>query len=164
MALAVTHVIGTILILDLLRHYVFGLKRFPRYLVVVGGIAGLAPDMDIPLSGLLSFLRGTPIDLHGQFTHSLFFVALFLVFGGLLWKENRKWSKISWVVSGGWFLHLVMDCVFHGNPSYLWPLAVNTTNFCPHWGLTGYDVSVDALLLVLWLVHEEVHKKIKDYI
>ena len=47
MALAVTHVLLTIIVLDLLRHYVFDKKKFPRYLVVIGGIAGLVPDIDI---------------------------------------------------------------------------------------------------------------------
>ena len=49
MALAVTHVILTIVILDLFRHYVFKKSKFPRYWLVIGGIAGLFPDIDIPL-------------------------------------------------------------------------------------------------------------------
>ena len=74
MALAVTHVLIAILTLDFFRHYVFGLKKFPRHLLVVGGIAGLMPDIDIPLGWFFSFLTGNKVALHGEFTHSLIFV------------------------------------------------------------------------------------------
>ena len=39
MALAVTHVLIVIILLDLIRHYIVGKEKFPRYLVIIGGIA-----------------------------------------------------------------------------------------------------------------------------
>ena len=51
MALALTHVLLVIVLLDLFRHYVLSKKKFPRYLLVVGGIAGLLPDIDVPWAG-----------------------------------------------------------------------------------------------------------------
>src|SRR3989338_6310881 len=39
MAYAVTHILVVIVFLDLLRHYIFKKEKFPRYLVVLGGIA-----------------------------------------------------------------------------------------------------------------------------
>ncbi|MEK6901858.1 MAG: metal-dependent hydrolase, partial [Nanoarchaeota archaeon] len=90
MALAVTHVIGTIFILDMFRHYVFGKKSFPRRLVIIGGLAGLAPDIDIILSWLVSYVKGTTVSLHGMFTHSLIWVILFLAVGGVLYFLNKK--------------------------------------------------------------------------
>ena len=79
MALAVTHVLGTIFLLDIFRHYVFGKEKFPRYLLVIGGIAGLAPDIDIPLGWFMTFVTGEQMNLHGGFTHSLFFVFVFVL-------------------------------------------------------------------------------------
>ncbi len=73
MALAVTHIILTIAFLDIFRHYVFGLKKFPRYLLVVGGIAGLAPDLDIPMGWILTLVTGNTVNIHGLFTHSILF-------------------------------------------------------------------------------------------
>ncbi|MFH1276617.1 MAG: metal-dependent hydrolase [Candidatus Woesearchaeota archaeon] len=178
MALAVTHVILTIVILDIFRHYVFGKEKFPRYLLVIGGIAGLAPDLDIPLSWIYSLISGIGAYYHGVFTHSIFWPIVFLVVGVILQQINKtkqklkrskkntfnymKWSKISYVISAGWFMHLIFDCLYGGYNSMLWPIHTLTT-FCPEFGLSSYAISIDAIILVLWLIHEELHQKIKDY-
>lgn len=165
MALAVTHVLIVIVILDLLRHYLFGKKKFPRYLIVVGGIAGLLPDIDIPLGWLLSFFAGTEIGLHRLFTHSIFFVALFLLMGIIRqYQGDEKWAKIFYVIAFGWFIHLLLDCGYGGEPirSFFWPY-LGTASFCPRWDLYPWAEGIDAILLVFWLVHEEVHSYVKDY-
>ncbi|HLC97277.1 MAG TPA: metal-dependent hydrolase [Candidatus Nanoarchaeia archaeon] len=164
MPYAVTHVLITILILDLFRHYVFGKEKFPRYLVVLGGIAGLAPDIDIPLGWFYTLITGTPINLHGLFTHSFIFPLLFLLAASLLyWKGNKQWAAISLVIAAGWFLHPILDCSFGGYKNLFWPLPW-ATSFCPEWGISAQYASIDAILLVVWMVHEEVHKRIKDYL
>ncbi|MBU0459489.1 MAG: metal-dependent hydrolase [Nanoarchaeota archaeon] len=164
MALAVTHIILTIVILDLFRHYVFGKKKFPRYLLVIGGIAGLGPDLDIPISWVYSLLAGVKANFHGTFTHSLIWPLIFLGIALILhYKKEMKWAKIFYVIAVGFVFHLSLDCLFGGYKSFLWPFLV-APNFCPEWGIINYAVSIDALILVLWLVHEEIHKKIKDYI
>ncbi len=165
MAYAVTHVLIAIIILDFLRHYIFGKKKFPRYLVVIGGIAGLLPDIDIPLGWLLSFLTGTDVGLHRLFTHSLFFVFLFLLIGIIRhYQDDKKWSKIFYVIALGWLIHILLDCAYGGEPirSFFWPY-IGTASFCPRWDLYPWAESIDAILLVLWLVHEEINRKIKDY-
>lgn len=165
MAYAVTHVLIPIVILDLLRHYVFGKKKFPRYLIVVGGIAGLIPDIDIPLGWLMSGLSGTTISFHGAFTHSFFWV---LLFGGTALAsysfQKERWAKIFAVVSLGWLAHIVLDCFYQESFRKLlfWPFSWQAS-FCPDWNLYAYATSIDAILLVLWLVHEEVHGYVKDY-
>ena len=164
MALAVTHVLLTIIILDLFRHYVFDKRKFPRYLVVIGGIAGLAPDLDIPLSWVVNLFTDVSVNLHRVFTHSLVFVLLFLIIGLTLhFRKNFKWAKIFYVITFGWFSHLLLDCLFGGLTTSLWPLSF-VTSFCPEWSFLNHAESIDAIILVLWLVHEEIHKKIKDYI
>jgi len=164
MALAVTHVIVTIVVLDLFRHYVWKKKGFPKYLLIIGGIAGLLPDIDIPLSWVYNFLTGASADFHGAFTHSLFFPLVFLGMGMILYRSQKKeWAKILFVISFGWFFHLFLDCLYGGYKTFFWPL-IFTTNFCPKWGIHDYAASIDAIILVLWLVHEEINKRIKDYI
>ena len=95
MAYAVTHILVPIVLLDLLRHYYFGAKKFPRYLLVVGGIAGMVPDIDIPLGWVYAWLTNTVIDIHGLYTHSLFFPIVF-VFGAIYFDyiANEKWRNI----------------------------------------------------------------------
>lgn len=165
MALAVTHILVTILVLDLLRHYVFGKEKFPRYLLIVGGIAGLAPDLDVPFGWLLSFLGGTPVDFHRVFTHSIFVVLLFVLLGTVRrYQGDAKWATLFYVVAAGWLIHLLLDCLYGGPiTSLLWPTTI-TLSACPTWDMYPYAAGIDAILLVLWLVHEEVHQHIRDYI
>ncbi|MBU0470017.1 MAG: metal-dependent hydrolase [Nanoarchaeota archaeon] len=169
MAYAVTHVIVAIVVLDLFRHYVFGKKKFPRFLLVIGGIAGLLPDIDVPLSWTYNFLTRNQSNFHGQFTHSIIFPLIFLTVGIIYYyhsnnlRKNKKWAQIFFVISAGWALHLPLDCLFGGYETFLWPLGIKTA-FCPQWNLRDYAPGLDALILIAWLVHEEIHNRIKDYI
>ncbi|MDO8656042.1 MAG: metal-dependent hydrolase [Nanoarchaeota archaeon] len=165
MAYAVTHILIVIVILDLLRHYVFGKKNFPRYLIVIGGIAGLLPDIDIPLGWVASFMTGTDVGLHRLFTHSILLALLFLFIGIIRhYQDDEKWAKIFYVIAFGWLVHILLDCVYGGGliPSFFWPTQIVPT-FCPTWDLYPWAESIDAILLVLWIVHEEVHSYVKDY-
>ncbi len=163
MALAVTHIILTIVFLDFFRHYISGTKKFPRYLLVVGGIAGLAPDIDLPLSWIYNLLTNANINFHGTFTHSLIFPVISLGIALILHhKKQMKWAKIFYVISAGLTLHSILDCTFGGYRTFLWPFWI-TPSFCPQWGINSYASSIDAIILIAWLLHEELHKKIKDY-
>ena len=165
MALAVTHIILTIALLDIFRHYVFSKRKFPRYLLVVGGIAGLLPDIDVPLGWMLSIFSGITVDVHRIFTHSILFVPLFLILGAVFQYQyrNLKWSKIFYVIAAGWFMHLALDCLYGGSwSSILWPFSTSFS-FCPGWNVYPYASGIDALILVGWLLHEEMHNYIIDY-
>lgn len=165
MAFAVTHVLIVIIILDLIRHYIVGKEKFPRYLVIIGGIAGLAPDIDVPLGWLLSLMTGQDVAVHRLFTHSIVFVALFLIAAaGFHFQKKEVWRNVFLVIAAGWLVHLVLDCAYGGEPirSFIWPFA-GAASFCPRWDIYPFAASIDAILLVVWLVHEEVHKRIKDY-
>src|SRR3989338_2532934 len=165
MAYAVTHILVVIVFLDLLRNYIFKKEKFPRYLVVLGGIAGLLPDIDLPLGGLLYFLTGKNLLVHGAVTHSLLFaIVLFAVGIFLHSKKNLKWSRIFHVLGTGWLFHILLDC-FYGNGlerMFFWPFS-QVLPLCNLWDLYPYGNHIDAVLLVLWLVHEEVHQKVKDW-
>ena len=169
MALAVTHVLVVIVLLDLFRHYVFGKKNFPRYLVVIGGIAGLAPDLDITLGWFLSFVTGTTVYFHGFFTHSIFFVLLFLTIAIIRqYQDDLKWAKIFYVIAIGLTFIIILDCFYGGFTSgeiklFFWPLTI-LPSFCPNWNIYSYAESIDAIILVGWLIHEEVHNHIKRYV
>lgn len=164
MALAVTHIILTIVLLDIFRHYVFGVHKFPRHLLVIGGIAGLLPDIDLVFTWVYNFFMGTQIDLHGAFTHSLIFPVILLGIAVFLhYQKQIKWAQIFYVIAAGWFLHLFLDCMFGGYKTFFWPFFSGFGSFCPQWGIDSYAAGIDAVILVLWLVHEEVHKKVKDY-
>ena len=78
MPLAVTHVILTIILVDLYRDYFAKHKKyFTIHTLFIAGFAGLLPDIDIPLNWLLSIF-GISI-LHRTITHTPLFAVIFLV-------------------------------------------------------------------------------------
>lgn len=161
MALAVTHVILTIVLIDLYRDYIAP-KKFPTKYVLIGGIAGLLPDIDIPIGWIMRFFTGTEVISHGTFTHSLVF-PIILAFAAFLSYEVAKKPKIGLllgVVAFGLFFHSVLDCVF--NP-YMLFLPFSTAK-CPFDIPQNIVIGVDAIILLLWLIHEEWSHKIRDYI
>ena len=164
MALAVMHILGAIIILDLLRHYVVGLKKFPRYLIAIGGIAGLAPDIDIPLSWVYGWVTGTTVNFHATpLSHSFLWVLLFLALGfAFHLAENKKWRNIFYVIAAGWTIHIGFDWFYGEYKLIFWPLMTPEWIF-PSWKIYNHAESIDAILLVLWIMHEETHKFVKDY-
>ena len=78
MPLAVTHVLLTIMIVDLYRDYVAKHKKyFTLHTVFIAGFAGLLPDIDIPLNWVLNIF-GAGI-IHGTITHTPLFAFIFLI-------------------------------------------------------------------------------------
>jgi len=166
MVQAVLHIIIPLVILDLIRHYYFN-KSFPRYIVLIGGIAGLLPDIDVPISWILSLLTNTTISIHGQITHTVLFALPFLILSGILYTKTKKlftkkdYKPLIYLVIGmGILTHIFLDCLAGGN-SFLWPIS--TVNYCPTIIAQSIVPGLDAILLVLWLIHEETHNMVKDY-
>jgi membrane-bound metal-dependent hydrolase YbcI (DUF457 family) len=78
MGYAVTHVIIAIVLIDLYRDYI-AKKKFSIWFVLIGGVAGLLPDLDLPIQWIANALIGETYYLHRVVTHSLFFVGVFLL-------------------------------------------------------------------------------------
>ncbi|MEM4259804.1 MAG: metal-dependent hydrolase [Candidatus Woesearchaeota archaeon] len=175
MAYAVTHVLITIIILDLFRDY-FLKKKFSTHLVLIGGVAGLLPDIDIIFTYIYNFIFKTQHNFHREFTHSFLFVFVFIFIGlvfFLLEKEKyaifkKNISKRTiyltfFILAYGWFMHIALDCFFAGD-GLLTFIPRMPLSFCMHWFGTDFLIKLDAVILVLWLIHEEWKHKIKDYI
>ena len=183
MAYAVTHVIVAIVLIDLYRDYI-AKKKFSTWYVLIGGIAGLLPDIDVPVQWMASNIVGKTITFHRIWTHSVVFVVSFLIIGILFHlKKNKKltlpksifkkniWKKISYghialffiVVGVGWLTHIVLDCGLAGDYNLTW-LPGNPLGFCPHPLSSEHLYGLDAVILILWLVHEQWAHKIKDFI
>ena len=170
MPLAVTHVLLTIILVDLYRDYVTKHRKyFTIHTLFIAGIGGLLPDIDIPLSQIISYFGYSPGLLnHGGITHTIFFGLIFLIPAFiLLIKNKRKESVYFFVISFGILFHLFLDsAVNEGSYMLLWPLISNTYSITQlaGFGINGYQASLDAIILLLWLYHEEVKHKIKDFI
>lgn len=174
MPLAVTHVILTIILVDLFRDYI--MKKHKKYLtlhtITIAGIAGLLPDIDVPLNWFLNFF-GYSFELlkHGGITHTVFFGLIFLIPAFILWKkEKHKMATYFFVITFGVLFHIFLDYLLGGGAyegiMLLWPVSSQAFNL----HLLGYltienlPASIDAIILLAWLWHEEKKHKISDFI
>lgn len=174
MPYAVAHVILTIVIADIYRDY-FSKKRFPMIYVLIAGIAGLLPDMDLPVSWAVNFFFGTSYNFHRVYTHSLIYAIIFFAVALLFILMRKEKYKIGKLVvpkiaivmfflamAFGWFMHISLDCAL-ASDGYLNLIPSIPLNFCPHPFNNEFLAGFDAIILVAWLVHEQYKHDIKDY-
>jgi len=161
MPYAVTHVLIPIILIDTIRDHVFKMKKkfLPNRYVLLAGIAGMLPDLD---------LLFTPY-LHRTITHSIWFPLTFL-FGFLISYTLRKEKlyKIFLMLFIGFSLHVLMDAILLGSVAPLFPLDSSEIglNLLTPILLLGPDVyaAIDTVLLFLWLIHEELEHNISEYL
>ena len=173
MPLAVTHVLLTIILVDLYRDYITKHKKlFPLHTVLIAGIAGLFPDLDVPINMMYElFNKQIPTLLdHGMITHTPLFALIFLIPAFILWKQNKhKAAVVFCVISFGAMFHLFLDW-FIGGGAYegiMWLFPFSTHTFKLHilsgLGVSDWPMALDAVILLGWLWHEDVKHKIKDF-
>lgn len=180
---AVTHVLVTIILIEIYRDYILKSKRkFPLHYVLIGGIAGLLPDLDFIVFWIIDLAKGgiSISSVHRTFSHSLFFPLLFIILGLLtlnvkpkrIRKHHLKLSAIFFVTAFGTFTHIVLDGLMQGfvmpfYPISTYKLGLNLIYLLPFSRdivATTIPPAIDAALLVLWLIHEEWKHKISDFI
>ena len=168
MPAAVTHVIIAIVLVDLFRKFVLKKKNFPLYLILIVGIAGLLPDLDILFYWILNLITGIEIsEVHRLFSHTLLipFIAIVIAVG--VWTFWTKFAHILFAFSAGYTIHLVLDSLLSGKLALLYPLttAQYGLNLIPFESFSGtFYMGLDAIILILWLVYEYFSKNVKDYI
>lgn len=173
MPLAVTHVLLTILIVDLYRDYLAKHKKyFSLHTILIAGVAGLLPDIDVPINWALN-LFGYSFGLlqHGGITHTAFFGLIFLIPALIFLKKGKhKMAMYFFVIAFGALFHIFLDYLLGGGVwegiMWLWPLstAAYKIHLLIKMGLYNIPAALDALILVAWLWHEEVKHKISDFI
>lgn len=179
---AVTHILVPIFLLAIFRDLYIRRrekKRFPLHYVLIAGIGGVLPDIDIIISFILNIF-GNDAWIHKTFTHSIFFplslFVLFLVLSPLnakaricnLGRHKLRLGLIFLSLSFGTLIHLILDTIF-GDKSYLlYPFTqadfgLNIISYLPYnWSLLM--ATLDGILLVLWIVYLEAKHKISDFI
>ncbi|HII65689.1 TPA: metal-dependent hydrolase [Candidatus Woesearchaeota archaeon] len=173
MPFAVTHVLSSIIAVDLYRDYIAKHRKyFTLHTVFVAGFAGLLPDIDILLG---KFLSSFGVEFwHRTFTHTPFFGLLFLVPACILWGMNKKKLAMYFFVTAfGIFMHLLLDFTLSpdlaGGVLLFYPLSYADYGIGILGSLTTLQTmqlyaAMDAIILMLWLWHEEWKHKIRDYL
>ena len=169
MPYAVTHVLLTIILVDLYRDYFTKHKKyFTLHTIFIAGLAGLLPDIDIPLNWFLN-LFGLGI-AHGTITHTPLFGLIFLIPAFILWHyKKHKEAMYFFVICFGVLFHIFLDFLFMAD--YKWGIMFFYPFSSAAYGLnllqnvsTDFFAGIDAIILLAWLWHEEIKHKISDFI
>lgn len=164
---AVAHVLVAMFVAEIIRQFVVK-KKFSSVYVLVAGIAGLFPDIDIMIYWVLSFFTQVPLaDVHRQFTHTIFVPLLFLVVAIIVYQSRQMFLTLS-MVALGCFIHILLDGALSGGIMPFYPLTnyvFNLNLISNIFGAVGNTVLIglDAILLVLWLIYEYRRHYIKQF-
>lgn len=177
---AVTHVIIALIVASLLRDVFIRKKKkskFPLHYVLIAGISALLPDIDIAAFFGLQYFGFALNEVHRTFTHTLFVPLLFFVLAIVFWKfHNKELGKhhmtfhgILLMISLGSFIHLGLDAGVAGRimpfyPLSSWTIGFSMLKYIPSQFQNLFFPSLDAFLLVLWLIYMEARHRISDFI
>lgn len=175
MPLAVTHILIPAILADIYRDH-FAKKKFSLHYVYIAGLAGLLPDIDILFFYIFNLFRDFAInDFHRTYTHAIFFPLIFLILYFLtsninfkfLKKNKLKLNYVFLAIAFGTAMHLFLDGFLSGGLRPFYPFSdyIFNLNLIPvnRFGGTFFE-GLDAILLVLWLLHEEIKHKISDFL
>jgi len=172
-----THILIPLVIAEIFRDY-SAKKKFPLHYVLIAGIAGIFPDLDIPVSWLLNAF-GAAVNtgvFHRTVTHTFLFLAFFLLLALIFSKTKIKFlskhkltlAGIFLAISFGVFAHLVLDATIDGSIMPFYPFS----NFSLGINLIGAISlelretllsGIDGIILIAWLIHEEIRHKISRF-
>lgn len=173
MPLAVTHVLLTIILVDLYKDYITKHKKlFSLHTLFIAGVASLLPDIDIPIRMIAQILKfEVPALLqHGMLTHTPLLALIFLIPGFILWYQKKhKIAVVFFVIAFGAFFHLFLDWFIGGGAreGVMWLFPFSTNFFKLHLfsslNLGSWPMALDAIILLGWLWHEDHKHNIRDY-
>jgi membrane-bound metal-dependent hydrolase YbcI (DUF457 family) len=172
----VTHILLPLIILSLFKDWYDSKhkKKFSLRYVLIAGIAGVLPDLDIFAFWILNFFSYTIEEVHRTIAHSLIiptaFFILFLVTSPKIQTKVRKlkWKTTFLMISIGTFLHIFLDSILNGKVLPLFPFSnlevgLNLFGYLPQQLLGIAAPSLDGGLMILWLIYLEWKHKISDF-
>ncbi len=180
MPTAVTHLLIPLFIVALFRDYILNKKKrskFPLHYVMIAGLGGVLPDIDILVYLIIKPLGYVYEQVHRQWMHSLLIPLIFLVLALLLWKINLRPHRkhvlnlgmICLMLSFGTLMHITLDGLIAGDIHPLSPISnyefgLNLINYLPIY-LSDLAIPLfEGVLLVIWLFYLEWKHKISDFI
>jgi len=177
---SVIHILVPLISMALIKDWYDAKKgkgAFSLHYVLIAGIAGIIPDLDIALFWILFFFGFTLDTVHRTFAHSIFVPLLFLIVSAITIKKtktsvgrhNLKWSVIFLMLAFGSVIHIILDAVFAGSVTLFYPFSsfavgLNIVGLFPYPLDRLLIPSLEAALLVFWLVYLELKHKISDFI
>ncbi len=181
---AVAHILAPILLVSIFRDFYLrkkDKKHFPLHYVLIAGLGGILPDIDIIFSIILNLISVQGWNIHKTFTHSLFFPLIFVLIYFLLKPIHKKakicnltrhkleLSKIFLALAIGALSHIFLDSIFGEMAFFFYPFSkldygINLVSFLSRPLQYLFFPTLDGILLVIWLVYLELKHKISDFI
>jgi len=110
----------------------------------------------------------SPMIFHRTITHSLFIPLALTITAIAAWKLNRKeLSKIIIMITFGYASHLVLDFLLIESIMPFYPLSTEKFGLNIIKGDdfgTTLMLALDTVILLAWLIHEQIKHRITDYI
>lgn len=164
---AVAHILIPIILADIYRDYI-SRRKFPLAYVMLAGIGGILPDIDVAVYWLLNALSGTALgEVHRTITHTLLMPAIILAAAGITYKLSKKAAYAMLAITFGYLMHLLLDYAIIGTimPFYPFSAARYGLSVIPATELGSTIVTgIDAILLTAWLVYDFSKHNIKEFI
>ena len=167
---AATHILIPIIIMDLIRDYKLKDKKIitTNHLLLCG-IGGILPDIDVAFGLLMTMINGaSPWIFHRTITHTLFIPLLLLVIATTYNYFNKeKTSKIFLMISFGYLMHIILDFLLIETIMPFYPISTAKIGLNI---ISGNDIGItlmmalDTVILLVWLIHEQIKHRISDYI
>ncbi|MFA5258865.1 MAG: metal-dependent hydrolase [Candidatus Pacearchaeota archaeon] len=178
---AAAHILIPLIFISLFRDYLIRKnkkwkKQFPFHYVLIAGISGVIPDIDVLAFWVLNFFGFSYQEVHRTFMHTIFIPFIFLFIGILFIKSNHligkhklKLSVIFFIISLGCFSHLILDSIFQGYIMPLYPfldysIGLSLFSYLPKPLEIIAAPSLDSGLIIIWLIYMELQHKISDLI
>lgn len=161
---ALAHVLLAIFAAELIRR--LSKKKFKLFYVLVAGIAGLIPDLDIIFYWFVNLFTHAPLyNIHRTFTHTIFLPLIFLVLT-LVFIKHKKYFLFFGMVTLGISVHLLLDLtatslrIFYPFSELRLGLNLIPGGEFGRTILLGFD----AILLVSWLIYQYYNHNLKDFV
>jgi len=178
MPAAATHIIIALILGSLYRDYlVREKKKFPLHYILILGLGSLLPDFDVAVYWILYWFGFTIDQVHRIFTHNLILPLILFIIAGITWKiksrglgkHHLKVHMIFLMLGAGVIIHLILDAILVGQIMPFYPfsyflIGANIVNLLPYALQQIAFPSLDAALIIIWLVYLEWKHKISDFI
>jgi len=120
---AVAHILTPIILLDLYRDRI-AKKKFPLIYVMIAGVGGILPDIDVIVYWLLNTISGTTLsEVHRMITHTLLVPALILIAATITYKFSKKMTYAMLAITFGYLTHLILDYTLTGTIMPFFPFS-----------------------------------------
>ncbi len=173
MPYAVTHFLIPVILLELFRDFFIKDKKlFPIYYILIGGLAGLLPDIDY----IFTLFYKIPID-HRLFFHNLYILLIFLILGFIFYnynpsflaKKHLKLRNIFFIITFSTFIHLILDFIVWGTIMPFYPLTtigggLNLIQYLPPKLSENFPAILDAFLLTIWATYIVINHKLSEFL